>query len=343
MRRLAAFLVPVAGLCLLCSCATTIPVAVTKPAEINMAGNRVVAVLDFRYPEEAGLSAGDLFRWAITRLTGIETYRHKSVEQRVAEYATTQVITTLLDTGHFQLVSPRQVASVMQGRIDAWTSPIDVGRAVGAQAIITGELFQLDSDEERWLEDTVRVDPDTGEETEVYTRWTGRKVEVGMSYQVVNTGSGRVVASRSFRGADEAEQPEVRRVWLPSAEDMYKSVIDTFMPVLARQLAPYTVRERRSLMRDRSRDPRVEQGQELARARLYEEALQVFLQAWRESGNVAAGYDAAILYEALGRLEEAIAQMQEVARATGDRRALDAVRRLQAARQERQRVLEQRQ
>lgn len=34
------------------ACATSVPVTVTKPSEINMAGNRVIAVLNFRPPEE---------------------------------------------------------------------------------------------------------------------------------------------------------------------------------------------------------------------------------------------------------------------------------------------------
>jgi hypothetical protein len=341
MRRVILSVTVVVCSLVLFACATSVPVTVTKPAEINMAGNRIVAVLDFRYPEKSGISGPDLFRWAITRLTGIEIYREKSVEERVADYATSKVISTLLDTGHFQLVSPKDVATAMQGRIDANTSPVDVGRAVRAQAIVNGELFQLTSEEDDWEAESTRIDPATGVEIKESVPMVSRRVDVGMSYQVVNTQTGLVVASRSFQGNDELDAKRSHRFTLPSAEDMYKSVIDTFMPVLARQLAPYQVTERRSLMRDKSRDPRVRQGEELVRARLYDEALGIFLQVWRESGNLAAGYDAAIAYEITGRLEEALDQMQTVVQATGDRKAVRAYNRLLGAKQEQERLLEQ--
>jgi hypothetical protein len=325
---------------LLSACATTVSVKVTKPAEINMAGNRIVAVLDFRYPE-TGMSGADLFRWALSQLTGIEIYREKSVEERVADYATAQVISTLLDTAYFQLVSPNDVATAMRGRIDANTSPMDVGQAVQAQAIVNGELYVLESEDDRWVEQKRATDPATGIETVENVFMISRKVKVGMRYQVVNTRTGLMVASRSFEGTDEVETPMARLYVLPSPEDLYKSVIDRFMPVLARHLAPYQVTEYRSMMRDKSKDPRVAQGVELLRDRLYDQALEVFLQVFRESGNTAAGYDAAIVYEITGRLNQALTQMQEVVQRTGERKAVRAYTRLQAAKQEQERLIEQ--
>jgi len=341
MRRTIRIVAVAVGCLALLSCATSVRVTVTKPAEINMAGNRVVAVLDFRYPDDRGWSGAELFRWAISRLTGVELYREKSVEQRVAQYATTQVMATLLDTGYFQLVGPAEVAAALRGRIDANTSPSDVGAAVRAQAIVQGELFRLESAEERWVREDTRTDPATGAEIKESVPMVNRRVDVGLSYQVINTRSGLVVAARSFEGSDEVDAEASHRHRLPPVEDLYKSVIDTFLPAMARQLAPYQVAERRSLMRDRSRDPRVAHGEQLVRAGLHEEALAVFLEAWAASGRLAAGYDAAILYEITGRLPEALAQMGEVLQATGDRKAARAYQRLREAVDERQRLIEQ--
>lgn len=326
---------------LLAACATSVRVTVTKPAEINMAGNRIVAVLDFRHPDSRGWSGADLFRWAVGRLLGIELYRDKSVERRVAEYATSQVIETLLDTGYFQLVGPAEVAAATRGRLDAGASPSQVGGAVRAQAIVYGELERLDSEEERWVQERARTDPATGAEIKEMVDMITRRVEVAMSYRVVNTESGLVVAARSFEGYDEVDVEASRRHALPAVEDMYKSVIDGFLPTMARQLAPHSVSERRRLLRDRSRDPRVAEGERLVRARAYEEALAVFLRTWEDSRHLAAGYDAAIVYEITGRLEQALAQMREVLRVTGDRRAARAAERLRAALSERERVIEQ--
>ena len=62
MRRTTFSLVTLAILAMLLGCSTSIPVTVTKPAEINMAANRVVAVLDFRYPADTTFSGKDLLQ-----------------------------------------------------------------------------------------------------------------------------------------------------------------------------------------------------------------------------------------------------------------------------------------
>ncbi len=339
--RAAAFLLSTAlVLALLGACATSIPVTVTKPAEINMAGNRVVAVLDFHYPDDRTFSAKDLFSWAISRLTGLDVPREETPEQRVAEYGTTQVVMTLLDTGYFQLVSPNQVARAMEGKISAGTTPTEVGKAVNAQAIISGELYMLESRDEDWSTERVVTDQDGNERT-IEVPMVKRIARVGMSYHVTSVQSGKVIASRSFEGRRSEDAERANRRNLAEPEEMYRRVIDDFMPDLARQLAPYQVREHRTLMRDKSKDPAMERADELVKARLYEEALQGYLSVWERSRNPAAGFNAAILYEVTGRIEEAIAQMKQVVQATGERRAVREYDRLLQVRREQERLKEQ--
>jgi hypothetical protein len=324
------------------SCATSIPVTVTKPAEINMSGNRVIAVLDFRYPQrEKGITGKDLVEWAIARLIGVDLPKEQTTAARVADYTTSLVITTLLDTGYFELISPQQVARSMQGSISARTTAVDVGRAVNAQAIISGELYLLDSDDETWVDTRTYTDSETGEEVQEFVPMISRQSWVGMTYQVVNTQTGAIVASRSFEGDAKVEAHQSKRHTLPSAERMYKDMIEGFMPRMARQLAPYQVRESRTLMKDKADDVRMEQADELVKGRIYDAALEIFFEVWHDTGNVAAGFNSAILYEITGNLDMAIEQMNEVLRLTGERRAMTEYNRLLEARREQQRLKEQ--
>ena len=323
------------------ACATSIPVTVTKPAEINMAANRVIAVLEFRYPDTSRrLSGKDLIEWAISRLTGIDIPQDETTAQKVAEYTTSRVVMTLLDTGYFQLVGPEEVARTMQGGITSSTTAVDVGRAVKAQAIINGELYLLDSEDEEWTAERTIVDEDGTEQT-VEVPMVKRTFRAGMSYQVVNTSSGTIVASRSFKGQSSAEIEKENQEDLPDAEIVYKRIIDSFMPRMARQLAPYQVRESRTLMRDKSKDPRMEQADDLVKGMLYDEALEIFLDVWSDNRNVAAGFNAAIIYEITGQIEAAIAQMKSVAESTADKRAMREYRRLLEVEQEQERLREQ--
>jgi len=324
------------------SCATSIPVTVTKPAEINMSGNRVIAVLDFRYPEkEKGITGRDLIEWAISKLIGVDLPKEQSTEARVAEYTTSLLISTLVDTGYFQLVSPEQVARTMRGSINMSTTAVDIGRAVDAQAIINGELYLLDTDDETWVDTRTVTDPDTGAEIKELVPMISRKAWVGLTYQVVNTKTGAIVASRSFKGEDKEDTTQAKRYSLPSPEEMYKGITADFMPEIARQLAPYQVREARTLMKDKTDDPRMEQADDLVKGRVYDAALDLFLEVWEDSGNPAAGFNAAILYEITGDLDMAIEQMKEVARRTGEKKAMREYNRLLETRREQQRLQEQ--
>ncbi|MBN1836443.1 MAG: hypothetical protein JW820_11375 [Spirochaetales bacterium] len=327
---------------LLLSCATSIPVTVTKPAEINMSGNRVIAVLDFRYPEKGrGVTGKDLVEWAVARLLGIDLPDRQSIEERVAEYTTSLVITTLLDTGYFQLVSPEQVARAMGRSLSTRTTAVDIGRVVGAQAIVSGELYLLESEEEQWVDTVTSIDPDTQEQVETIVPMMSRRVQVGMRYQVINTRSGAIVASRSFEDDEKEETAQAKSSSLPSAEKMFQEIIEEFMPAMAKQLAPYQVRETRTLMKDKMDDLRMEQADELVKGRLYDAALELYLEIWDDTANPAAGFNAGILYEITGDLDSAVAQMEEVARRTGDRRSMREYGRLLETRAEYQRLQEQ--
>jgi len=339
MRRVVFGLLILALLGLLFGCSTSIPVTVTKPAEINMSGNRVIAVLDFRYPvKDKSISGKDLLQWAISKLTGLSLPSELNVEQRVAKYTTDQVIVTLLNTGYFQLVSPQEVAQAMQGGISSSTTAVDIGKAVKAQAIVNGDLYILDAEDKEWTDERTITDAGTGQEQTVYVPMIRRTVWVGMSYQVVNTATGNVVASRSFESQSSTDRELENKRDLPDVEEMYTSLLDDFMPKMAKQLAPYQVREHRTLMRDKTKDPRMEQADDLVKGKVYDSALEIFLDIWQQNGNVAAGFNAAILYEVTGQLDMAISQMKSVVDRTADKKAMREYNRLLTVKQEQERL-----
>ena len=339
MRRVVFGLLILALLGLLFGCSTSIPVTVTKPAEINMSGNRVIAVLDFRYPvKDKSISGKDLLQWAISKLTGLSLPSELNVEQRVAKYTTDQVIVTLLNTGYFQLVSPQEVAQAMQGGISSSTTAVDIGKAVKAQAIVNGDLYILDAEDKEWTDERTITDAGTGQEQTVYVPMIRRTVWVGMSYQVVNTATGNVVASRSFESQSSTDRELENKRDLPDVEEMYTSLLDDFMPKMAKQLAPYQVREHRTLMRDKTKDPLMEQADDLVKGKVYDSALEIFLDIWQQNGNVAAGFNAAILYEVTGQLDMAISQMKSVVDRTADKKAMREYNRLLTVKQEQERL-----
>jgi hypothetical protein len=146
------------------------------------------------------------------------------------------------------------------------------------------------------------------------------------------------VASRSFESQSSTDRELEDKRDLPDVEDMYTSLIDDFMPKMAKQLAPYQVREHRTLMRDKTKDPLMEQADDLVKGKVYDSALEIFLDIWQQNGNVAAGFNAAILYEVTGQLDMAISQMKSVVDRTADKKAMREYNRLLTVKQEQERL-----
>jgi tetratricopeptide (TPR) repeat protein len=120
---------------------------------------------------------------------------------------------------------------------------------------------------------------------------------------------------------------------------MYETIVDSFMPGIARQLAPYKVRETRRLMKDKGSV--MKQAARLAKSGVYEEALAIYLEVWSEDRNPAAGYNGAIVYEVTGNLDAAIALMKETVGVTDKRGVAREYQRLLRVREERKRLEEQ--
>ncbi|MCK4924801.1 MAG: hypothetical protein KAS61_07490 [Spirochaetes bacterium] len=79
-----------------------------------------------------------------------------------------------------------------------------------------------------------------------------------MTYHVFNTENGALFASRSFEASLQDEQEADNEEFLREPVEMYREIVDSFIPQMMKQLAPYTVRESRRLMKDKSKDPLME-------------------------------------------------------------------------------------
>ena len=79
----------------------------------------------------------------------------------------------------------------------------------------------------------------------------------------------------------------------------------------------------------------------LANRGYIDQAQQKFEQIYYEDGNFAAGYNSALLLEALGRLDEAKQQMEELVSLTGDRKAINALKNIEYEIHQQERLQEQ--
>lgn len=323
-------------------CATSVPMQITKPAEVSLAGARKIAVMDVGFPQAGSdrLSFADLFKLALARAYGLYGLLPDSPAQRVASYATDRLVTVLLNTDYFEIVSPRDLGRALRGTDSQSMSAVRLGSVAGAQAILVAHFDTFDSRtrvETRLVEET---DARTGQKVRRQKQYLVRETALGFTYRVVDTRDGRVMASKRHT-ADRREERELGKGDLPTEESVYRQLVDEILPKVARQIAPYRVTEYRRLMKDERNDARLERADELVKNRLYDKALDLFLAVWNERRNPAAGFNAAIMYEALGDLDSAVATMSAVADVSSERRVANEYRRLLKSQEERREVARQ--
>ncbi|MCL2609131.1 MAG: hypothetical protein FWD94_04415 [Treponema sp.] len=109
------------------------------------------------------------------------------------------------------------------------------------------------------------------------------------------------------RGRDDLFRPGS---W---GESVARSAIDRFSQSMDRELAPWTGTEQRSL-RPPGRDADLAEARDLVRMGRRDRALELYLRIHGETGNVSAGFNAAILLAAEESFAEALSLLESIRR-----------------------------
>jgi hypothetical protein len=283
------------------SCATSIPVRVTKLPRVDMRGIGKIAVLpfEFSYGHPAAASI-DLYRLRL--LSG---YTYKTVlEQQVAQNITQTLRDAIFNTGAFTLID----AQALQKAEDP---------AVLADAYLTGEVNEFSSRLETRIETGKNA---KGEAVE--RKLIKRTVVLDFTYRVVRAGDGEIITQTHKQGRAESEGertgtgPAVR-----SELELAKEIIADQLRYANRDFAPWTTTEYRTLEKDKAKDPRMKDADALVKQGNYTAAVGLYADIYQTTGNFAAGYNAALITEIASQMEQAIERMEQLFKDTGNPKA----------------------
>jgi curli biogenesis system outer membrane secretion channel CsgG len=315
----------------LTSCATSVPVQITKPAEINMAGARQLAVLDFDYPREA--KTDDLLGLLLLSLAGASNEKTNTLESRIAAYATQNLTEALVSTEYFTIISSQDIASKMPGTDKGGLSAVAIGQKAGAQAIFVGDITSINRNKTVEYEKQQNKDPKTGVITTKTLEYIKVVDSMGMTYRVLNASTGKILATKTFSGKREQRVLAQDRNEIRDSEEQCRDIVSEWIPQITRQIAPYKVTEYRTLVADKAKDPDMKDADKMVKNGNYEGALEKYLSIWKYTKNPAAGVNAAIVYDILGRLDDALAFIDVVIKENGTKEAVEErnlLRRIQA-------------
>jgi hypothetical protein len=340
-KAISVTVIVIASLILFLGCATAVPVTVTKPAEVNMSSMRRIAVLDFNVTHDRyELSVEKIFEAAMEELFDLSV-GGRAIEREIEEYTTERFIIGLVQTNYFQVVGAPEIKRAIDPTSISMGSVQAIGEKLDAQGILTGEIYRISAEDEKFTRTENVTDPETDAVYETEIRWIRRTAVLGLTYHVFNTESGALFASRSFEASIQDEQETENKELLREPVDMYREIVDSFIPKMMKQLAPYTVRESRRLMKDKRDDPIMESARQHAKNGMYDRALELYIEVWNDSRNPAAGFNGAIMYEVTGDIDAAVSLMKEVVDRYPEKKIFREYNRLLGVREEQERLAEQ--
>ncbi len=317
-----------AVLLLISGCATSIALDVVKPAEVNMSEYTHLALFDiepyeFSLLDLTGTIIIDFLAGRdIDQPTGFTLF----IERDVAQGFERSILRELSSTGYFTVIPPSQLRAYRKsGSSGAYNSEVLMNN-FDVTASLIGRIEDMRFYEDV-IEEEVEVDDGSGTMVTELRRTFYQEVSIDFSYSILDLRTNQIISTKYLSGSRKRatliEDEETFRA--PRLLDMYETIIADIASRMRYQLVPRTVREYRYLKRDEMDDPDMETADKLVKTGNYNRALSLFIEIWYATENIAAGYNAAILYEVLGQYRQAVSFMQEVADVTGNPDALRKV------------------
>lgn len=313
----------------LTGCETTVAVDVARPAELDIAKDTSVAALPFKTSAEMGNSHNPnapfgTFGGYFATSSRLE----QTEEQEVTATLDKLVNKSLQGSQYLSFVDMSTVEAAWRNR--AQLSVIDV--------YITGGITYYESNIEKEIREDTVTDKATGTKSKVKVPYYRRKGLIELAYQVVDANNDAVLAYQDF-------SKEFSSSWskdmedLGSASSLLRTTLTSVAQSIVYKLEPHE--ETVSLTLLKHSDDEMKAADKIAKKGQLATAESKFLSIYNRRGIFEAGYNAAILLQAMERYEEARSLMSDVYYDSGDKRAKEAVQAIEAEIRAKQRLNDQ--
>lgn len=281
----------------LAGCATTVSLPVQRLPTMNTAGIKRITIMPFESADGSAL------------------------QQELATQLTNTATAQILKANYFTVVDPSEVQRLQD-------SGQSLENHIDAQFI--GQVISVSITDGSHQADQLNLKTGTTTKVTMYDR----KIEVSFSYNFKRTRDGSLVGVVTRRGTftDSSEDQS----GLKSQSALISSIAADQLKNLAHEVAPYTTNEKRTLKDETSSNKELKNRMKEVRKivekdKSYRQALDEYLSIYEQYNSFAAAYNAGLLYEVMGELDNAVDQMQKLHDATGNPDARKALDRLKQA------------
>ena len=313
MKKISRVLFTVLFTSMLFSCATTINVNVTRPAKLDLNGAKTISVLPFKPSDYYGVyEQSNNVVIVITDFFRIFD-RSKPEERRALSYLHDEIERGLMSSPYVQVVTANAVQAALNN-----------GTPIPADVYLTGEVVYFDIDDDREVvkkkvdnddsNDYVSADGQSAikqEKKYVIEEYFVRHVKMELRYQVVDSKTNRIISYDKATIRESSARYENRHS-LPSAYSMIETDLYSISRSILKDVQPYVVRKSIKLMEDKSKMPAMKTADDFARDGHLKESYEHFYEIYKDTKMLVAGYNAAMILEAMGKLYDAETLMKEV-------------------------------
>ena len=324
------------------SCTTTIAINRLVPAQVDVSGYKTIAVrstIDETHWKQPSfwnsyvpfVSVDQLY-WQYMSMRSYLDFDASSVITNAAS----DMITKAINTGFFTIAEPKLTDSL-----------INVGNYNGnlrqtlldnhIDAVLTTKITNMNYDEYITAErdSYTSVDKD-GKKYYAIRFYLVQKYSMSISYTLSDVENNKIIASSVFNSDNKQVKTKIGQTInekgeykadsytsIDSASYLLKSLINDFANKFRNELSPHYVTNYFDFMPNKPEVKSLKPAYDAVDNGNYQTALTIFSDEYARSGHVAAGYNAAILYFAVGQYQKAYDLCNDLYKNHGSADALD--------------------
>lgn len=283
------------------SCATTINLRVTRPAQVNSFGAESIAILPFGTEGSRRLSKRNGKKIPVIDFF-IDLATNEGEQKDIANYMRTELEADFARSPYLTLIDSSRVLESLKNGND---SPADI--------YLTGDIISLSSKDK-----TFERKEKEGQKT-VVKNYHKRIARMKFNYQIIDGRTSKVLYQEQLNISRESSE-EKENYSLPSAYDLIVKSIGNDLKDIVHKIQPYDVNKTIFLKKPDINSPDMKNADLFAKDGELKTAYEIFLVVYREDGIFESGYNAAALLEAMQRFDEAKTLAEELAEKYGTRK-----------------------
>ena len=331
------------------SCTTTIAINRLVPAQVDVSGYKTIAVrstIDETHWKQPSfwnsyvpfVSVDQLY-WQYMSMRSYLDFDASSVITNAAS----DMITKAINTGFFTIAEPKLTDSL-----------INVGNYNGnlrqtlldnhIDAVLTTKITSMNYDEYITAErdSYTSVDKD-GKKYYAIRFYLVQKYSMSISYTLSDVENNKIIASGVFNSDNKQVKTKIGQTInekgeykadsytsIDSASYLLKSLINDFANKFRNELSPHYVTNYFDFMPNKPEVKSLKAAYDAVENGNNQTALTIFADEYARNGHVAAGYNAAILYFAVGQYQQAYDLCNDLYKNHGNTDALDLLNTLKA-------------